>query len=100
MPFVGYICEVSRSAIAVAVVACLRARAIASLYWDADGSAVGNNISTGANLGGSGTWDASPRWYNGVVETGWTAGGDGVFSGTAGTVTLAATQSVNSLSFK
>src|SRR5213075_2783165 len=36
-----------------------------TVYWDTDASTSGNNTSTGANLGGAGTWDNSAhRFYN------------------------------------
>src|SRR5207237_10524437 len=57
--------------------------------------------SSGAGLGGGGTWNASSlNWYNGSAEVAWAGGNDAIFWGTAGTVTLAAAQSANSLSFK
>ncbi len=69
-------------------------------YWDSDGSASGNSTSTGAGLGGSGNWDSSAKWYHNSAEASWTSGSDAIFWGTAGTVTLTAAQSANSLSFK
>jgi autotransporter-associated beta strand protein len=75
--------------------------AILLLYWDSDGTAAGNNIATGAGLGGSGTWDTSAsRWFNGSSNVQWTSNQTGVFAGTAGTVTLAAPQSAAGLQFK
>jgi autotransporter-associated beta strand protein len=74
----------------------------ATLYWDSDGSTVGNNASTGANLGGSGIWSsADANWWNNSFGTPqvWTDGNDAVFWGTAGAVT-ASTVSANSLAFK
>jgi autotransporter-associated beta strand protein len=72
-----------------------------ALYWDNDANAGNNNTGTGAGLGGSGTWDTSAsKWFNGSANVAWTANNDAVFAGTAGTVTLAAPQSVTSLSFK
>jgi autotransporter-associated beta strand protein len=73
-------------------------RAIA--YWDPDASAANNNTSTGAGLGGSGTWSSAVNWFNGTSEIAWVSGGDAVFTGTAGTVTLASPQSAASLTFK
>src|SRR4051794_21761726 len=36
----------------------------ATLYWDTDGSTGGNDMSTGANLGGSGIWSsADANWW-------------------------------------
>ncbi len=77
------------------------APAVAAMYWDNDGSASGNNTSTGANMGGAGTWDsASSKWFNGSANGTWTTGRDAIFWGTAGTVTLASPQSANGLNFK
>lgn len=74
----------------------------ATLYWDADGSTVGNTVSTGANLGGSGTWSAmDANWWNpslGSLQV-WNGANDAVFWGGPGTVT-ASTISANSLAFK
>ncbi|MCC7476180.1 MAG: autotransporter-associated beta strand repeat-containing protein [Pirellulales bacterium] len=72
-----------------------------TMYWDADGVAAGSRATTGVGTGGSGTWNTSSlRWYNGSAEIKWSGADDAVFWGTAGTVTLAAGQSVNSLAFK
>src|SRR5438067_1623347 len=95
---------ISASALAFPVLAALvpAARA-ATLYWDADGSATGDNTGTGAGLGGSATWSAtSTNWFNGASVVAWTAGSDAIFEGTGGTTTLATTQSqsANSLTFK
>jgi fibronectin-binding autotransporter adhesin len=71
------------------------------MYWDSDATSAASRITTGAGLGGSGAWDASAaRWYNGSANVPWVNGSDAVFWGTAGTVTLSAAQSVNSLVFK
>jgi autotransporter-associated beta strand protein len=71
------------------------------MYWDSDGVAAGSRSSTGAGLGGTGTWNASAvKWYNGNCDVPWQNGHDAVFWGTAGTVTLGSAQTVNSLSFK
>src|SRR5207249_572921 len=72
------------------------------LYWDTDGSTVGNNATTGANLGGSGTWSmADANWWDTSLPTlqPWPDGSDAVFWGTAGVLT-ASTVSPNSLTFK
>jgi autotransporter-associated beta strand protein len=70
-------------------------------YWDADGNASGNNASTGAGLGGGGTWDAaSARWFNGSANAAWPGTRDAIFTGTGGAVTLASPQTVNSVTFK
>lgn len=66
----------------------------ATYYWDADGSVVGDNAMLGTGLGGAGTWDTtSPLWYNGVnTDVAWpnATTDTAAFTGTAGTVTLAA----------
>jgi autotransporter-associated beta strand protein len=73
----------------------------ANMYWDNDGVAAGSRSTTGAGLGGTGTWNASTaKWYNGSADVPWQNGHDAVFWGTAGTVTLGAARTVNSLSFK
>ena len=55
-------------------------------------------VATGAGMGGSGTWNTSAlKWYNGSADVAWVNGNNAVFWGTAGTVTLAAGQTVNSL---
>src|SRR5688572_899431 len=82
-----------RTVVTSALVAALgfggMARA-ATLYWDTDGSTSGNNVTTGANLGGSGIWNAAnSNWWDTSVGTlqPWTDGNDAVFWGTAGAVT-------------
>ena len=71
------------------------------LYWDNDANAAGNNTSTGANMGGGGTWDgASSKWHNGSSNGAWAGNRDAILWGTAGTVTLSVPQSINSLAFK
>src|SRR5438876_7959558 len=73
-----------------------------TLYWDTDGSTVGNNASTGAGLGGSSIWSiADANWWNTSLGTpqAWINGSDAVFWGTADAVT-ASTVSANSLAFK
>jgi autotransporter-associated beta strand protein len=73
----------------------------AALYWDADGTASGNNIATGAGLGGSGNWGAAGRWFDGVSSNvTWSSAADAVFTGATGTVTLNSAQSATSLAFK
>ena len=74
----------------------------AILYWDTDGSTVGNNASTGANLGGSGVWSATnTNWWNTNFASlqGWTNGSDSVFWGTAGGV-IATAVTASSVAFK
>ena len=76
------------------------AAAPALVYWDGDSNSANNNPTTGAGTGGSGTWNNSnPTWYNGSSNNAWTAGKDAIFWGTAGSVTLAAPQSANSIAF-
>ncbi|MEA2735064.1 MAG: fibronectin-binding autotransporter adhesin [Humisphaera sp.] len=71
------------------------------LYWDNDANAAGNNTTTGAGMGGAGTWDAaSNKWHNGSSNGAWAGNRDAIFWGTGGTVTLGSAQSVNSLAFK
>jgi autotransporter-associated beta strand protein len=64
----------------------------ASLSWDQTG---------GGALGGDGTWDTTAtNWWNGASDVAWatntTAGDTAIFAGTAGTVTLGATN-INAL---
>src|SRR5437867_1255363 len=52
---------------------------LATLYWDADGSPAGNNTSTGAGLGGTGSWDAAGKWFDGVsADVSWPGATDAV----------------------
>jgi autotransporter-associated beta strand protein len=70
-------------------------------YWDGDGNSANNNVTTGAGMGGNGSWNAaSSAWYNGSTNSTFNSGSNVVFAGTAGTVTLASPQSVTSLQFK
>lgn len=87
--------------IASALLAILPLPSFAALYWDADGSAAGNNIATGAGLGGTGNWDAAGRWFDGISsDVSWPGSADAVFTGSTGTVTLNSPQSAASLLFK
>jgi fibronectin-binding autotransporter adhesin len=87
--------------IASALLALTPLPSLAVLYWDADGSAAGNNTSTGANLGGSGNWNDAGKWFDGVSsDVSWSTAADAVFTGSTGTVTLNSPQSATSLSFK
>jgi autotransporter-associated beta strand protein len=70
------------------------------LYWDADANPAGNNTTTGANLGGTGTWGAASNWFNGGSDVAWAPGSGAVFTGAAGTVTLASPQSASAVTFK
>src|SRR5437016_5448488 len=72
-----------------------------TLYWDKDANAANNNTTTGAGLGGTGTWDTSSlNWFNGSADAAWVSGSDAVFWGTLGTATLSSAQTVNSIAFK
>jgi fibronectin-binding autotransporter adhesin len=95
-------CRFSRRCAAAALLLPLAVpiSANATSYWDADASAGNNNTSTGAGLGGTGTWGSANNWFDGASEVAWVSGGDAVFTGTAGTVTLASPQAAASLSFK
>ncbi|HVT27765.1 MAG TPA: autotransporter-associated beta strand repeat-containing protein [Lacipirellulaceae bacterium] len=74
---------------------------LATLYWDADGTAAANNTATGAGLGGIGNWDAAGKWFDGVSsDVSWTSATDALFTGSSGTVTLNSPQSATSLAFK
>ena len=69
-------------------------RLLATLYWDPDGIAANNNVTTGAGLGGNGTWGAAGAacWFDSVakVDVAWAGAGTdtAVFQGTAGTVSV------------
>src|SRR4029079_13581084 len=72
-----------------------------NVYWDNDAAPAGNRVTTGNGLGGTGTWNTSAlKWYGGSADVPWLNGNNAVFWGTAGTVTLASAQTVNSLTFK
>ncbi len=81
----------------------------ASLYWDSDGTGTGNDAITGTGLGGAGNWNNSlsgtplSNWWPGAGTTdqSWVnAGNDtAVFSGTAGTVSLTASNTAGGLLF-
>lgn len=56
----------------------------ANFYWDADGSDTGNDVITGLNLGGTGTWDTSSNlWWNTSAMAAWPSSGDhtAIFTG-------------------
>lgn len=81
----------------------------AGFYWDADGDISGNSIDTGANMGGTGTWDQTlVNWHlrqNGQPdeEVAWddsNPDNNAFFLGTAGTVTVGAPVSPLSLTFR
>jgi autotransporter-associated beta strand protein len=74
----------------------------ANLYWDSDATSGGNNISTGAGLGGAGTWDtSSAKWFDGTNDIAWSNSALDVayFTGTAGTVALGGPITVGGLNF-
>ena len=71
--------------------------ATGALFWDGGVA----NASNGTINGGTGTWNATEaNWTiaNGSFNDGWT-GGDAIFGGTAGTVTVAGTQAVAGIAF-
>src|SRR5438552_2070671 len=76
----------------------------ATLYWDSDGNAAGDNTSTGTGLGGTGTWDTSSLlWWDGSAasDVAWpNAGTDtAIFAGAGGMVSLGAPIAVGALQF-
>ena len=74
----------------------------ANLYWDADGSAVGNNTSNGSGLGGAASWDAAAtRWFDGSSMVAWDNANFDVanFVGGAGVVSLTEPITVGGLHF-
>ena len=93
---------VAASLLTVGVTTSPKAQA-ANLYWDSDATAAGNNISTGANLGGTGSWDTvSTQWFNSTANSVWSNSALDVayFMGpTPGTVTLAEVITVGGLVF-
>jgi autotransporter-associated beta strand protein len=84
---------------------CSRVNA-ATIYWDGANTGDTNNVSTGINLGGVGTWDnlTTSNWWDGLsgADQPWnnlnmdTA----VFWGSAGTVTLGVPITAGALQFK
>lgn len=67
--------------------------ATAQLYWDP-----GLTASSGG--GGPGTWSTAANWFNGSVDTTWTAGDTANFGGSSGgTVTLGAAENADGLTF-
>ena len=74
----------------------------ANLYWDADGSTVGNNISNGSSLGGTASWDAAAtRWFDGSTMVAWDNANFDVanFLGSGGVVSLTEPVTVGGLHF-
>jgi len=75
----------------------------ATLYWDADTIALSNSI-TGANIGGSGTWNTTnTNWWDGASSTDTIAsfgsGDTAVFSGLGGIVQLTSPFSLGGITF-
>jgi len=75
----------------------------ANLYWDSDADSGNNIISTGAGLGGPGTWDTTTaEWFNGTSNQAWSNSALDIayFIGpTSGTVTLGEAITVGGLNF-
>lgn len=84
------------------LILAVRPAMAATYYWDNDATAAGNSIN-GAGLGVTGSWDtAALKWWDGVAaDIAWTNAGNNtaVFTGTAGTVTLATGITVGGLQF-
>jgi len=81
----------------LAVVLVPSAPAGVSIYWDPGAK----KASPGS--GGTGNWNnaTSDWWYSGSSNVDWSVGGDnGIFAGTAGTVTLGTSMSAGSLTFQ
>ena len=75
----------------------------ANLYWDFDATAAGNSTSTGAGLGGVGSWTAGDlKWFDGTNDVAWNDANKDVaiFTGAGGAVTLANGFTVGGLVFK
>jgi len=75
-----------------------------TMYWDSDGSATGNSTS-GSNIGGAGTWDTtSPNWWTSGAgsDAAWSNSNadTAVFAGTAGTVGVSGTVTLNTITFQ
>ena len=66
-------------------------------YWDANGTDAANASS--AFGGGSGNWNATAWWVGGNADTTWTANNSAYYAGTAGVVTLNASETANGLQF-
>ncbi|NDA79352.1 MAG: hypothetical protein EBY07_16620, partial [Actinobacteria bacterium] len=63
----------------------------ANLYWDFDATSSGNNTTTGAGLGGAGSWTAGDlKWFDGANDVAWTDANKDVaiFTGAGGSVSL------------
>jgi autotransporter-associated beta strand protein len=74
-----------------------------TLYWDPDGNPTGNNITTGAGLGGDGNWTTGTGtyWYNPSSGTDipWADGDIAVFMGRPRTVSILTTVQAASVQF-
>jgi autotransporter-associated beta strand protein len=72
---------------------------VVETYWDANGTDAANGTNTFG--GGNGQWNSSAAvwWVGGNSDTTWTGGNNAFFGGTAGTVTLSATETANGLYF-
>ncbi len=79
----------------------------ATLYWDGANTSDTNDALTGANLGGSGTWNnlLTANWWDGIPSSSaltWNNAGldTAIFWGSAGTVTLESPLVASGLLFK
>lgn len=78
----------------------------ATIYWDGANTGNVNNVLTGANLGGDGTWDnlTTSNWWDGLSanDAPWNNSNldTAVFWGSAGTVTLGVPITAGALQFK
>ena len=71
-----------------ATLALKAATASGQLTWGVNGA------------GGTGTWNASSlNWWNGTSNVAWVSGGEGIFAGTAGTVTIGESVTASKLTF-
>jgi fibronectin-binding autotransporter adhesin len=75
----------------------------ADFFWDGDADPTGNDILTGAGLGGAGNWLGGATWYNSVTDVLWpntTPSADrAIFTGTGGAVATGGVVFVNALRF-
>jgi autotransporter-associated beta strand protein len=84
---------------------CSRVNA-ATIYWDGANTGDTNNVSTGINLGGVGTWDnlTTSNWWDGLSasDVPWNNSNmdTAVFWGSAGTVTLGVPITAGAFQFK
>ena len=75
------------------------------LYWDPDRNPANNNVTTGAGLGGAGTWDTSAAsWFNPATgqDVVWNSANNdtAVFSGASGAVSLSGTTAAGGVQFQ